>query len=431
MVVALRTPMPKSFTLKTLNRIECRHSTLGELPDGPGDPNVAVYRSFISEWNAKRCDAMAADPRVLPLLKVRSFLLRGRIRDASALVHDLKQSSHGDLELGEILLEEAKVAVCESEWLRCLELTAQGLALACAPVTRLSLAQTRALAYFESGDLWQASAELEACDSLGEIFPRSPSFLYARILRAKILARDTGPGPALLALSRIWEDLASQGRLDPDNILTLLRAEIDVLRVGGKPHLSAAVAAHGVAGAIGDRLYQALALVDCYFAGSDGLRASLQGPLQRAAAEFGRVRRLMKETASRSGTGISQTARTIREWEAGIPSRSLELEADFPQRLQASAFLFADHGQLVRLSPWSVHPLRKDGQLVHALSVLGAGTIPRVRLFSELWPREQYVPKLHDARLSSLLTRIRGLGIQVASGPEAVRVPGLLAVEHG
>jgi len=263
---------------KILGAWEKEHCTSGKLP----------RRSS----RLRRSDAIALIKRVHPVLRVRSFIKRGGSRSA--------------LELNEIQLDEALMANAQADWSRAAELATRALANKSSAVSTRTLYQIRALALFEQGRFSESLADLESAESLCEILPKSSAGFYAKVLKAKVLARTRDLSLGRSFLNTLWK----QEDLNSDLLLALLRAEIDLRRLERKPLLDLCVYSYHVAQHLGDLLYTNLALVDIYYSALWEDRAPLKASIEQGKAAYVRIQKLCDEIQSEYP--FSTTAQTIK-----------------------------------------------------------------------------------------------------------------------
>ena len=213
----------------------------------------------------------------------------------------------------ELLLEEARLAAFDGEWVISLKLINTTMLMEPSPVTRLTLFQMRSLAYFELGDFRNALRDLDTLDSLGTTFTNALTVTYGKILRARIMARSVLGDRCELLLSGLWTSVKSRSGFSIDTLLTVLRAEIDVRRFCGLPHSDFALASWLVADAIGDKLYEALGRLDYFCSLSADGRRSMTSGIKYDASTFRRVNSLYAEMTGLS-PATSLTAQAMNEF---------------------------------------------------------------------------------------------------------------------
>jgi hypothetical protein len=99
------------------------------------------------------------------------------------------------------------------------------------------------------------------------------------------------------------------------------------------------------------------------------------------------------------------------------------------KRLHGTKALFlADRARVLTLSPWGAHSVRRNGQLSQALLAIEDSAPDKAALFRTLWPGERYSPHLHDSRIWSLMTRLRGMNLSIALQDERISADGILVV---
>jgi hypothetical protein len=278
----------------------------------------------------RRSDAIALIKRVHPVLRVRSLIKRGGPRSA--------------FELTKIQLEEARMANAHADWSQAVDLATSALANRPSAITTATLHQIRALALFEQGRFSESLADLESAESLYEVFPKSSAGFYARILKAKVLARTRNLSVGRSLLNTLWK----QGDLNGDLLLALLRAEIDLRRLERKPLLDLCVYSYHVAQHLGDLLYTNLALVDIYYSALWEDRAPLKASIEQGKAAYVRIQKLCDEIQSEYP--FSTTAQTIKYSENTAPEEFLSRvdlqSAPHALLLSENSFFSFEHNQV-------------------------------------------------------------------------------------
>ena len=397
---------------KTLGAWEKEHCISGKLPKS-SSLNQELYIFQVHQWNARKSEAIALTEKVHSLLKARSFIMRGKLNSASTILKTLRENSGEDLEPTEILLEEARVANAHGEWSLAVKLATDAIDSGPSAVSALTLYQIRALALFEQGNFSSALRDLENAESLCEIFPKSSAGFYARVSKARLLARTRGLETGRIALDALWKE----EQLDNDLVLTLLRAEIDIRRLEKRRTLECSAYSYHVAHRLGDLLYSNLALVDIYYSVSQEDRVSIQTSIQQAKSEFIRIQKLCDEIESESPA--STTAQTIRRY--AERSETLGRYSQVDLKNGATAFLIPESSNLFHFELNRVFKI-EYGKVGDALLLLIRNSrIKKSDFFSHLWGAQKYSPRLHDNLIWNLLTRMRkSLSIDLTVEDETV-----------
>ena len=383
------------------------------------DPNSVVFQSIVRGNSARSAEAMVIQGKADPLLALRAYIYRGRLREASALADELVRVARTPIESAEILLEQARILALSAEWEECESVSGRALALPeIAPVSQLTLLQIRALARFEKHRMAEAVADLAQIDSLATIFPNSPSAFYAALLRARIIARDRDPRSGRAELERLWSGLLGNPNANLDRVHALIRADLDVGRLEGRACPMRLLASFRIAEITGEDLYVALGALEAAYSGIGVLRAYFSPMLKAAARDFPRVRKLLAELEGSgegtvSGAAIASAARTPGEIdEAGLRR--------FVSALPKTGEIFLkSQGVLIHLSPFAIQPFAEHPQLRKAVAALEDGVAPLDIFFRQVWGRQKFSAHLHAGLISSLLYRLRkktGLLARAASG---------------
>jgi tetratricopeptide (TPR) repeat protein len=248
------------------------------------------FGKILGAWEKEHATITLTE-RVHPFLRARAFIMRGKLKPAADT---------------EIQLEEASTANAQADWSQAAELATRALANKPSAVSTLTLYQIRSLALFEQGRFSESLADLESAESLCEIFPKSSAGFYARVLKAKVLARTRDLSLGRSLLNTLWK----QEDLNSESLLALLRAEIDLRRLERKPLLDLCIYSYHVAQHLGDLLYLNLALVDIYYSALWEDRISLKASIEQGKSSYVRIQKLCDEIQSEYP--FSTTAQTIK-----------------------------------------------------------------------------------------------------------------------
>ncbi|MGZ3780434.1 MAG: hypothetical protein ACXVCY_07305 [Pseudobdellovibrionaceae bacterium] len=405
--------------------LDLQYATEKEIPEGT-HPHLEVYRRHFSEWNAKKLEALTLTENVHSIFQIRSFLFRGRHQEADQIIDKLTHLNMDTKEKGEVLLEKVKLAALEGDWLECLKLSETLVATTLVPVSRMTLFQVEALAFFEVGQFDKALLRIELIESLSSSFPGTTSASYARILRIKIHARRFGTEMAFTQLNHLWEELKASGSLDLNFTQALLRAEIDLCRLALKPHLDRAMAALIISEEMGEKLYIALGLLDCFYASSGVARSAFELRLNEQARNYRRVRELIEqvngvtENSSSSATAI----------QIFLNSQTKETQASENEHLEkqgASFVLISRQCILASFERRICIDLKDYPKMLQALVVLGEnGELSKEDFFHKIWGTQKYSSSLHGNLIFSLQQRLkRILGVRMISKNSMLSIPNL------
>jgi hypothetical protein len=389
---------------------EAKKAITGRLPE-PIDPNHDLYLAWIRDCDARKCHSLAlTSPSIDPLLRARAMLFRGELKDAREVIQSVNSS--------ESLLEAARLAAYEGDWPLSRELSTIAIESGTLePVSYLSCLQVRALAQFELGRLLDAKADLVSAESLGSVFPHSISWHYARVLSARIAARDEGVSSGLTKLDQIWNALIEQGSVTSEQAHALIFGEIDIwrweaLRSGDRGPLERLVlTSWAMTEASGERLYCALASVDAALFGPRALRGHFLKKA-RASSDLSRIKKVLDEvfgtSQPTSGTTELQRAHAEKGPTSGnASSPQINYVADLKRQI---AF---------QIAPWQLVSLAGHFRVQSALRALARGPLAKEAFFASIWGNAKYSPVLHDSSISNLLNRVKkvsGIPIRIRAG---------------
>jgi tetratricopeptide (TPR) repeat protein len=398
--------------LLELAAFELRNCSQGIFPTG-AHPLMELYRSQYGEFNARKAQALALTSNVPAIMKVRSHLMRGELSRAEVLLKSMRDDSQDQTALNEILLEEAKLASYEGDWAAAEEKASIALELQPTPTTHLALLQVRANALFELQEFTRSKRDLEVIDALREILPKSSAGFYARALEVKVFARLRGLSEASTLLKALWKQfIAKPG--NADELLTLCRIEIDLRRFEGRSTLYFARATHALCRILGDRQYEALALIDLAYSVTASKRVAVQTRLNEATSQFNRVARVL--------SGIEDTIQSASLLDEEIEDRSFSF-LSLPSHLYLK-----DHDLIVALEPWHLVTLTSSRVVLAVDELFKMADLDKAGFFGQVWGKQKYVPRLHDSLVWNLLSRIRkdcALEIAMRDGQIQMQSKGL------
>jgi tetratricopeptide (TPR) repeat protein len=356
------------------------------------------YTLQAGQWDARKSEMTALTKKVHPLLHARSLIMRGKLHPAKALLEELGTLKTSDHDLVEVDLENARVANAHAKWDEAIKLATLALGKQPSPVSTHTFLQIRALAYFEQGRFSETLVDLQDTELLCEAFPKSCSGFYAKILKAKTLARTRSLEAGRAELNLLWQT----GEINSDLLLTLIRAEIDIRRLEQGPTLDLSICSHYVAYVLGDLLYQGLALVDVFYSLDHEGQRYLKNAMEKAKKKFVRIHILCDEIESNSPKSV--TAQTIQNFKGflSVPPFSEESLCEAPK-----AILFSKARRLFNFD-LNRCCIPDSEKMELALSLLAKKTsIGKSDFFKTLWGNQKYLSRLHDSLIGHLLSRMR------------------------
>lgn len=391
------------FSLLLEESIYCASGTLPLLS---ADALAYGMRTLISD--ARASEALCNIEQVDSLSAIRSAFYRGNLNDAKSLLNEIASKSASAPELSsEISLENARAAAFEGRWDDCILACNQGLGSDPIPISRLTLYQVRALAFFESGSFSRARRDLISVNTLSSLFPFTQAVAYAEILSARLTAREQTALAGEIALSTFWLSRKKQGTLNLDLALFALRAAADIARLSSKPRRRTLTAIAALSDCIGNRLYNALALTEIYLESSPHERSHQERHIQGLSIEFMRVRSLLGEVLSNIQGRISTSAQFIGP-ESGRQAEAQSIETGSQAEVEtADHILLLAEGLKLDLVSKKIVPMVFSARIGQALRVLGSGPLEREEFFSQIWKGTRYRADLHEPVISNLLYRLR------------------------
>lgn len=398
---------------------ESQHSRTGQLPGSEG-VNAEIYRALMHECDARKTEALILDRAADPLLTVRGLLFRGRLKESSALLGNLQPGTSPQL-----LLEEARLAAFNGDWASCGRLCKKAYAANPPAITRLALFQVGALAHFEQGDFAAASLNLSLIESMKTDFPKCISVFYAELLRLRILAREGSARAADVRarIGAIWKRWLADGG-DLDQLQALLRVEVDLRRIWKLPQLGFALGSYLAAAAMGEELYAALALVECYVSAPAAQRERLRALAFGALPSFERVRRVFAELA-----GDEPASTSVQAMRESLAESSAETLAFDERRLQAASLALPEYGIVVNLAPFRAQSTAGYAQFARIFEALAGGKLLKEEFFQRVWGKQKYVSHLHDGLIYTALYRLKRVcGVQAVIREGEVCLEGVQVI---
>ncbi len=399
--------------------LEFQQSSLGKIE--ALDANARSFAARTIENDAYMAEALAlTEGSIEPLERARAFLMRGSCSEASSILHNLPYKN--DEELGEILLEKARLFSFEGEWQKSLECADHAYSLKLNSLTHFTVLQVRSVVLFELGYLTEALAALAPIYSLAKMFPFADHEIFADSLKVKILSRLGLHEKAGHLISDIWERWLRKGNFNSVQLLSLLRAMADVaIGKGGCP-TSLLYATYLIAKASGLGLYEGMAVLQLHLSSIAGQKQAWSDEISTAVQKFSRIRKLISELNSAAddqvstSISISTSARVLIQLKANRESLgSAQCQTSGLHR-EPSHLIFVDGSLLVSLSPLTFAVQKFPSQIKRALALLAEGPVARGDFFSCMNDGQKYFRDTHDGVVRTLCHRIRKVtGLEVES----------------
>jgi len=352
-------------------------------PAKDDNPLEALCRSTSVEADARQSELLSSLHPELKILGIRSHLLRGNLTEAQKKIGEL-ENDDDEITRTEIALEKSRLAAFCGKWDDCLKLCNLGLSLKAPLITHLCLLQVRAVAFFEMGAFPQALNDSEMIISQEALLPQAVAINFSKAQRVKILLMMGNQNMAKASLGELWTTFSHGSYFNLDQLLVLLRLELEERRVMEKPHAQVAHACLRVARALGDRLYEGLALLD--------LMAALPKPdpiLHKVSKnfenEFSRLRKL-KEDCSQD-TPETTTGRLLK--------KAFKEDVPIEQARKISQIIIGERKILVDLERKCTIDLSSSLHWLEQAAKLATTGIPKEEFFKSVW-KMKYAPHLHD-----------------------------------
>lgn len=409
-----------SKNVKKFLQLETVHTSTGTLPVDQG-VDVEAFRVRVENSDLRHAEALAqTSPEMDDFQKIRTLLRRGDLSGAQSLLENLAAFAENSETFVEIYLEQTRLAAFEARWDLALHISQQALALQPTGVSRMALHQVRALAFFELADFAKAQREVDLATSLTKLFPKGGLALYVEATQIKILIHQNQLPMAAQKLTRAWKQLIASSDLNADNVLTLLRVELELRRFEGKSYETLAFATWFFAQAIGDQLYADLAALDLYFLDpreDSAWRQEIGFALER----YERIRKIFAEAST---IPLTSSAKSLIKQNRKVSVRASDAEK-FDQ-----VFLL-HHGLVFDKASLKVKKRALTGQMKNALTVLSRGPFTKEAFFRHLWGDQKFVFDLHDTVIRSLLHRLRkSMAVDVRTQELLIEVRGTLLVDE-
>jgi len=369
------------------------------------------FLARVREFDFKKAEALYLSGPLEVSQEIRTLLARGHLEEAEQELAKWAESAPAIVNDPEYLLEEARLHAYNNDWVKALNSTTQALARSPTGITRLTVLQVQALAYFELGLLEKSLVDIEKIEALTKLYPKSISAFYSQVLKVRVLAHSRFQAMARTFLDKLWcEQLG--GDFNADKLVVLLRAESELSRCMDLPFdPSVVLATEIVAESIGDRLYAALARAELHL--SNARSFELEEAVTQDRQKFKRVDQLIHAVAETNQPATS-TARSL--YKAHLKNHHFPfvgVERDFKN------ILFIKFKTIVSFEPFAFKSLKTVTQPFKVVCALAEGPLSKPMLFSKVWGHQKYTAHLHDPLIHQLLFKVRkelGLAVRVNDG---------------
>ncbi len=329
------------------------------------------------------------------ILNLRVLTIRGEFQAAKKILQKSNQINDKATR-AEFLLAQAMVVGHEGQWADVVSVCENGLHLEPVLITRLSLLQCRAMALFELGHYDSALKDCEAILSQEMIYPSAVPVRYAKVLKVRALLGLNRVQDAGVAMNERWLQLESESFLNLDELLTLLRLEIDFNRSKSLPIRDLAMSCIEVCDYLGDPLYRALAEVDLY-------------------TTFKRAPQWLTDSLNKSGERFVKVQSFLQEYECGEAStassrqilRTIKESDNLPATKRRPQFIFkASRGVVFNLANRTTHYLPKTTDWERFSKLVKGKTLSKEDFFREFWDQKYFYQK-HDGVIRAFLFRLK------------------------
>lgn len=414
--------------IKGLDRVaareleNCTRNLFPKLSSG-ADSDTKHYLAHTKDKNARASEAIALTEPINPIMQLRAHMFRGNLKNAKKMIQEITEDSHFERHrplLAEITLEQARLSAFAGDYAQCAGLCTMALGMNPTAVSKSTLYQIRALAWYELGEFQEALRDLDAVDSLQALLPYSSSSFYSKIIRIKVESLCQGPESARSMLNNIWEQKTAQS-LDPDTLLTLIRAEVDLKKREQADTYQWALASYKTAHFIGDKLYAALGKLDVLCAsGQRVLKTAMNGDV----AEFRRVERLIEEMSGEH----EDICTTARGWLNYSQRKVSDINTQPIEAFQSLVLL--SKKLVISFNPYQVVELQASSIFLKVIETLSDGPMQKALFFQKVWRMSQYRPHLHDTLVRVTLSNMRkSLKIEMKSQGGMVSLPSTIVVK--
>lgn len=383
----------------------------------PNEPSKAtsLYRVLAQVPNARQAQILSQTSPELVLPAIRAAQLRGDLKEAEKLIQQFETAHSSDLAKTESLLEQARLAAFNGEWHKCFELCCDGLRLSPPLITLVSLLQVRAVAYFELGEFLLSLRDIENVETYSTMVPNAVGVSFSRILKTKVLARVEGVQKARRHIQRLWDSIDTTAVLNLDNLVALMRAEVDLNRISNEPSAMQAVACASVAHKLGDRLYLGLAILDLYFSVPLDSREEIMPILAPYVEEYPRIQNILKEIKSENDNDfLSTTAKSF----TAKDNNKIAIDFSRINNLieKTSLIVLPRYSCFINLGASSIKKGQHLASSLQTVKALSQRDIGKDKLLNIIYGVKNYSADLHDATIRTLIHRTRKkIGVEITS----------------
>ena len=372
------------------DRLLCLKNALPEDGSNLAKSYTGLRRPIMSEGSEEHSEA--------ELINLRKNILKGKFAEAEELAEQIKTQTSDQRTLSEILQEQAFQAIFEFDWCRGVVFLTQAIEGNSSPSSRLAQLQMRAVAYYEMGEFAKAMSDIEAAESLMDLFPYSPAKALLRGTEAKIQAKLAGVTQAREKIIDYWNGLIREKTFTSANLLTHLRLEISFRRDLGQNYQEYAYAAREVARLRGETYYQAFAELEYFYSLSSQYRDTHLADLKEILAENESLE-VMSQAIENQESSFSTTVADIIRYNSTHSCESV---------LQPMKNIyFANEKWLVSLQPFQIDHFAKESQVLKAVESFAGREVEKPEVFRTLWGTQKYVPRLHDQLIWNLNKRMK------------------------
>jgi hypothetical protein len=185
--------------------------------------------------------------------------------------------------------------------------------------------------------------------------------------------------------------------------------------------------------AAGDGVYEALALLDFFFALPLAERAPWQAALDQAQSQYAKIKGflsgLAREPSNEQTIEDAHTCLSIEALKRSCVESGVTFNPGSAEGLKHITF-FGKQAFSVDLTSLQVRFTEPSPQFTLALRALSQGPITKDQFFKSVWGDQKFVPALHDPVIRRLLYRLRKQsGLSLTMARSRITLNDLLAVE--
>lgn len=327
------------------------------------------------------------------ILELRSKLHSGDFDQAKVYIEECESESNPEIR-AEALLGKSRLLCYEGLWQDCLLVAEEGLKLNPIMLTKLSLLQCQAIALFELGIIESALKNCNLILSQKKLYPEAVAVRYSNFLKLRCLIHLKKESEVKPELDTLWSLLAENKELDLDFLLCLLRVEIDLNRKLQLPIANLALFSFKVAQALGDPLYEGLALLDLLSSNSDS--TEIEKELAPYREKFNKIDRLFQYYSSKDPQCLTSRSLVATSFE----NHSLNLSSN------SKFFIYSARGLIFNLGAPKATQLPENIDWVIFKDLMKDGFVSRSDMFEKLWKQKYFYDK-HDGVLRTFLHRLK------------------------